>query len=396
MTWGTISLGRFSLRETWPVNDQVNATTGERSVSLSGEESQPPLTAPQLRARHDAVVGVMGAVLAIAFTDKTNIDGYYLVKDAGSTLTDYQGEVRKADWTLSLDRLGTESEVDIESRLTGTVRANDFGLTGERWHAPAIGHYGYYTGTTQPSSMTRTSEDGAITVYRQLPAGVSPRWGCAPADYPAGRVRVLSEQVEKVGINTPVAANWELSNALVRVRPDGGQLEVAAYDGTTWDAKTWNITVGASTVSSWDAVSILRNDFEQCVIRLASSRAPGRTTLDLTLRRGSRFVEGYLQADTSATLSVSLDVLENTTAPASSGYVVATSADADGNKYIAGSARNFSAHASGGITKTSTTTLDFFLGAVVGGDSAATGDDATVLRDQYIAALAESTAVVRR
>ena len=141
---------------------------------------------------------------------------------------------------------------------------------------------------------------------------------------------------------------------------------------------------------------MLRNDYEAAVVRLMKARAPGRSTLDLTLRRGARAVEGYLQTDVSATLSASLATLENTTSFASAGYVVATSNDAAGNKYTAGSARNFTVHASGGVTKAAATALDFYLGAVVNGSSAASGDTAIDLRNQYVASLPERVYGVRR
>lgn len=395
MTWGTITVGRLRLRETVTVSE----TGGDdRRVSVQGQESAPPLTRTAVVALHDGVLGLQSdVVLPVTWTDKPERDGYYMATSTSADLADWQGEVVTSSWKLDLTRIGLDNQVDLQSRLSGTVRANDFLLTGERWHAPPIGHYGYYTGTTQPSLMTRTSEDGALTVYRGVPAGVSPRWGCAPADYGDARVRVLSDSVERTGVNTAVAASsWELSNALVRVRPSGASLEVAAYDGTQWESKNWNVTVASSAVASWDSATVLRNDYEASVVRLTKSRTPGRATLDLTLRRGARIVEGYLQGDTSGTCSVALATLENTTSFASAGYVVATSNDAAGNKYTAGSARNFTVHASGGVSKAATVTLDFYVGAVVGGSSAVSGDAATDLRNQYIASLPERVYGVRR
>lgn len=395
MTWGTITLGRISLRETVTVSE----TGGDdRKLSVQGQESTPPLTRTALVAAHDNLLGTQSdVVLPVTWTDKPERNGYYNVTSVSSDLTDWQGEVVTSSWKLDLTRIGLDNETDLQSRLTGAIRANDYGLTGERWHAPPIGHYGYYTGTTQPSTMTRASADGTITVYRSVPAGTSPRWGCPPTSYGNARVRVLSDGTERVGVNTTMSASsWELSNALVRVRPSGSSLEVAAYDGSAWETKNWNITVASSAVPSWDAVTVLRNDHETGVVRLTKSRTPGRATLDLTLRRGARFVEGYLQADTSGTISAALATLENTTNVASAGYVVATSNDAAGNKYTAGSAHNFTAHASGGVSKASTVTLDFYLGAVVNGSSAVSGDAATDLRNQYIAALPERVYGVKR
>ncbi len=391
--WGTLTVGRITLRETVTVSE----TGGEsRTVAVSGQESTPPLTRAELVARHDDLMALdADQVLPVTWTDKPERDGYYKPGSPSADLTDQQAETVTSTWRLSLTRVGTAGETDLQSRLAGAVRANDHSLTGERWHAPPIGHYAYYVGATIPTAATRSSEDGTITVYRSLPASVSPRWGCSPSSYGLGRVRIISQGLERSGTDVPIdETDWELSNALVRARLVSGSLEIASYDGSTWDTKAWTITANSTTITSWDSATVLRNEYELCVLRLTKSRSPGRTTLDLTLRRGSRVVEGYLQNDTSTTLSVSLTASETTTS--GTGYVVATSTDASGNKYTAGTARSFTTHANGGITKASTTTLDWYAGAVVNSASPAAVDAATVLRDMYIAALPEQVTGVRR
>lgn len=402
MSYGTITLGRLTLRETFLASETNDSNSG-RSMALAGEDSYPPLaTVLALTQRHDDLCALpQGTLFNVTFTDKPDRNGFYTVTSSGSDLTNVMQIPVTATWKVALSRVGSESETDVESRLTGTVRANDFSLTGERWHAPALGHYAYYTGATLPTPATRASADGSLTVYRSVPSGVYPRWGVSPASYPGGRARVLDGGVERAGVDTPLSAgSWELQNALVRVRPltSNGSLEVAAYDGSTWDTKNWNVTVAASgsPVTNWSDATILRNDYEHCIIRLIAPLSPGRVTLDLGIRRGSRFVEGYLQRGDTQTLAVYLNVLENATNVTSGGYVVATSNDAAGNKATAGSARSFTAHANLGVQKSATATLDFYLGAVVNGTGATAVDGVTVLRDHYIGALAEYTNGVRR
>lgn len=364
--WGSIQLGRTLLRERFTA-----AETGiTRGLDLDGQESTPPLTRSVLVATHDNINALdSDSPIAVTFTDKPERNGYYQVESCASTLTEERGDRVLADWKVGLDRLGTAGEVDLQSRLTGAVRLNDFSLTGERWHAPPIGHYAYYTGATNPTTMTRTGADGTITVYRSVPAGASPRWGCNPTNYLKGRVRVTDTAagLEVDGTQRPVPATaWALSNGLVNVVPtaSAGVLDVQAYTGGAWRSKLWNVTIGGSNVATWDSATLLRNDLEHVVLRLTASRSPGRATLDLALRRGSRFVEGYLQSGSSATLAAYLATAETNTSFAASGYVTATNDDADGNKFACGSARSFTAHTNGGISKASTTSLDFWLGAV--------------------------------
>lgn len=391
----------MSLRETF-VASESSDQSGGRTMALNGEESTPPLTnMAALTQRHDDITAFPQMIpFNVTFTDKPDRNGFYSVSTAGSDLSSTLG-IGKAVWKLTLQRIGSEAETDLESRLTGTVRANDFSLTGERWHAPAIGHYSYYTGSSLPTPATRTSADGSLTVYRSVPSGVSPRWGVSPGNYPGGRARVLDGGVERSGVDTALSAgSWELQNALLRVRPltSSGSLEVASYNGSSWDTKNWNVTVAASgaPITSWSGATILRNEYEQCILRLVAPLSPGRVTLDLTLRRGSRFVEGYLQRGDTNTLAVYLNSAEGYTAPASGGYVVATANDGAGNKATAGTARSFAAHANLGIQKSSTAAMDFYIGSVVGGTGAAAVDAASVLRDHYIGALAEFTVGVRR
>ncbi|MFF0055686.1 hypothetical protein ACFYRI_14975 [Streptomyces microflavus] len=396
--WGSIRLNRTLLRETFTATEAgIN-----RALDLDGQESTPPLDRAVLVATHDNINALdSDSPVAVTFTDKPERNGYYQVKACGSAITEERGDRVIANWRIGLDRLGTAGEVDLQSRLTGAVRLNDFGLTGERWQAPPIGHYAYYTGSSSPTSMTRTSSDGPITVYRSIPPTASPRWGCAPTDYLKGRVRVTDTAagLEVDGTQRPVPANaWALSNGLVNVTPtaSAGVLDVQAYTGGSWRSKLWNVTIAGSAVATWDAATLLRNDLEHVVLRLTASRSPGRTTLDLALRRGARTVEGYLQSGSSATLAVYLRTLETITSAAASGYVVATGNDADGNRAVAGSARTFTAHASGGVSKAAATGLDFWLGVQAGGGSPASGDAVLDLRNQYIGALAEATYAVRR
>lgn len=371
--WGDVQLGRIPLRETFTASE---AGGDDRSLDLEGQESYPPLTRAQVIARHDGINALIaGQVIAVTFTDKPERSGYYTVKTSSSTYTEYLNEQVTADWKVSLDRVGSDSETDLQSRLTGAVRLNDFSLAGERWHAPPIGHYGYYTGSTNPTTMTRTGADGAITVYRGVPANVSPRWGCAPTSYLTGRVKVTTTGGQEVyGVDVPLAASgWALSNGLVNVTPGASAtLDVQTYSGGAYHSKEWNVSVAGTgaSITSWDGATLLRNDPEMCIVRLVKSLNPGRATLDLTLRRGSRFVEGYLQVGTANTLCVYRSTAEPATN--STSYLIATDDDGDGLRYACGSARTFTAHANGGVVKAATSSMDFWIGAVVTGSGGAT------------------------
>jgi hypothetical protein len=248
--------------------------------------------------------------------------------------------------------------------------------------------------------VDRPSEDGDVRVYIGIPEDVNPRWSVEANTYAQARARVKIDGVERSGTNLRDGTTWELSNGIIKAVPAAsGGITVGVYNGTSYENKTFNVSIGstATPVGDYSALSVLRNDFEMCTIRLVKDHDPGRAFLDLSIRRGARFIEGYLETDVSTTLAVGLTVAENGTAPASGAHVVATANDADGNKAIVGSARNFTAQTGRtGLHKTSAVSLDFFLGSVYNGSSAVTGDTAANLSDHYIGALAEMTMAVLR
>jgi hypothetical protein len=373
--WGDVTIGRIPLRETFDATE----SGGDRSLDLDGQESYPPLTRAQVVARHDGINALtVGQVIPVTFTDKPERSGYYAVKSCSSTYTEYRTDMVTAAWKVSLDRIGSDAETDLQSRLTGAVRLNDFDLDGERWHAPPIGHYGYYTGDTNATVMTRTGADGTITVYRGVPADFSPRWGCDPTDYLNGRVKATTTGGQEVyGTDVPLAATgWSLSNGLINVTwsaSGGGTLDVQTYTGGAYRSKLWQVMSAAAVqVDDWDGATLLRNDPEMVILRLTKALNPGRATLDLTLRRGSRIIEGFLQRGTADTLSVRLNTAETYADTSAQGYLTATNDDTDGNRFACGSALTFTAAANGGVQKATTTKLDFWLGASTTGGGGGT------------------------
>jgi hypothetical protein len=342
--------------------------------------------------------GLAGRLIPVVFSDKAFLSGYYTVVDVDMDHWSYPNTPRSVvSWAkLTLARAGTESQVDLESRLSGALtRVNAFSIVGERWHAPPPGHLGYYTSSSTPSTLSVTGAEGALTIYRGLTVGVNPKWACPLASWGSYRARLLdAAAVERTGILMPLAATgWEVNNGLVRLRVDSGGLKVASHNGTAWAEKTFNVAIGF-TIGAPSATTVIRNTPEAVTVRCLWSFSPGRTTIDLTVRRGSRMVEGYIQTQPSAaSIVVSQAASEATTS--ATGYIVATGNDGAGNRYMIGSAGAFTANTGArSITKSSATAMDFVLGATIG--AGATGDTATDWMKRYIGATAENVQAVRR
>lgn len=376
MSWGTITVGSLTLSETDSIDDKVNANTGGRSVVLTGQEMTfGKMTLDELRAKAEDLVLLMDRVLPVQFSRKTDRNGYYRVVDAGTVTTHWQDEGSWFTWNLSLELVGPDNAVDVESRMTHIVRSNAHGLSGTRWHAPAIGHYAYFLGAATPSSIVRTTEAGPMTVYQSIPA-VNPRWGSPVGSFMAGRARFLSGGIVRsgAGIGIPVTG-WELNNGLVRVRPatyTGTTLFIAVYDGTTWREIPWDVRVaGASVFATRDLLTahVLRNEPEQVALRLIAYQPSTslRVTIDLILRRGSRFLEGYIQRTSAGTISVTPDIAEATTL--GTGYFRSSGTDATGLYWVGGSSKSFVLANTGGVEVSSSTSMDFWVGAEVPGVS---------------------------
>lgn len=396
--------GELYIDRIWALEKEKATESNDGKLSLAGQESYPPSPKALVTFLHGNFVGLQqGKMIPVTFEDKAQRDGYYTVDSVNSELTNYQnGDVIMTDWTVDLVRVGSESEVDLQSRLTGAVRANDFSLTGNKWHAPAIGHYGYHTGTSNPSNISRATSEGNITVYLGIPSNVSPRWGCTAVNYRGGRVRIfdtreVSAENEVQGINRRMSTNgWALFNGLINLQPTAtaGVVNVAYWDGNSYIDAYWKLQRGGINLTDWDACTILRNDYEQSVIRLVTDQTSGagRTTVDFSLKRGSRIIEGYMQNSTSTTLKIA--PISVTASSTGTGYQVAS---AGTNRVACGSARTFTAdNTNGGISKASTTSFDFWIGPVINAASPQTGDAATDLRDQYIGSMPEIVYAVRR
>lgn len=393
----TIRLGRLTLREDYQVSENSS-----RELSLTGKESmgaRGARTRLQVEQRRDDILSLPGQMVAMSFTQKSHLNGFYIVKDSQAEITNWDNAWAMLTWGVNLVRVGVENEIDVESRLSGAItRINDFTVVGKRSHAPAVNHKAYWSGSTVPTFVSRVGVEGTVKQYQNLAAGINPRWAVAVTDYEKGRARFIDHNgLERTGTSVNVSpSNWELSNSLIRIKPGtGNAFDVSAWTGAAWVVRTWDLLYDTSPTSIGvvDYVSILDNSYESVTIRLTKNIAPaGRMTVDLTLKRGASIVEMYVQHQFSTTLTLKrFTVVAGTSSP---GYIAETTADVNGMKSIVGSARTFTADAPNhGITKTATATLDAFMGVSM---SANAGDLPADVYTQYIGTPSELVQGVHR
>jgi hypothetical protein len=386
-----LTIAGFQVQENW------SATQTAGSVAITGEQSTPPSTQAYVEAVHHNMVGLAGSIVPVLWTDKEHLNGFYRVGDSSSDLFEREGVVI-ARWGVTLERLGSARDVEVESRVAMIARSTDHPVTPVFWHAPAVGHTSYFTGTANPSgSVSRESVDGAVSVQLGIPTSFAPRWTVPVGDYLGGGARLLLDGIRRLGTHTPAHTSWQVDNGLVRVTgAAAGGFDVACWDSGAWrSAKTYRFLAGGVELNATPELTVIRNEPEEVRVRLSYPQGTGRVTADLGLRRGSRFVTGVMKRHSASTLGVRLVAAE--AAEAFTGGIRAAVNDADGNKYVVGSARTFTADTvQGGIEKAAVTALDFFAGHEVGGTGAQANDFAAQLLAQYLASSGERTVIVRR
>ena len=395
----TLTLGRLTLDN--PNRWSQNAG-GARMVTIGGRVVGTKAEVTRVR---EQMLGHVGDTVPVLWSEDPQHDGWYRITDV-QFQTDIWLNQSVLRYNVGAKRIGSESEVMWETRIIGADLTNDHAVTGETTHAPPQGHYNYSTGATLASTMTRElSDQSSLTVYRNVPDGVNPKWGVALADFYNGACLVedLSGNVYTGTHHDIDPTDLRISNGLIRLSTLGGQHDLTAE---VWDPESnvWVDNGGAEgqfrfemVAGAWDAATILRNDPEECTVRLQSDTnvgTLGRGTLDLTVRRGERFVRTRLSVDVAAALDIDSPGSTDATAD-QGGWVSKNANDGNGNRWIIGSPTTFTATSSG-IQKASTTFVDALVGVIIGGSGAAAGDAGADLIAQYMAGRAYKDVAVRR
>ena len=365
--------------------------------------------AQRIRDELESLAAMRHTVIPVTYTTDPTVDGYYQLLGVDVAASAQEAALFDGGYLpyrISLLKLGVEAEVMLQSVLTGTVRSNAHGvdsIEAEPFLGLPPGYYDLETSVTNPTILTRTSADGAVAVVRDVAYTDRPIWGLDPAGWYKAAATIKVGGYTRAGLACPNSpTDWELSNGLIRVTPNGTNLrwDVATYDGAAWDAaKTWQLELAGSEITgAWTSVTILRNDPEAAAIRLRRRTL----TFDFLVRRGSRFVELTVTYNGTADMKVVRSTAEAATSVTPTGAtsavaIRATNDDGDGNRYVLGTSL---AHTedltNGGITWTSVSTVDAFIGAEVGGSAAAAGDTAADLALHYLGYLAEQVVAVRR
>ncbi len=240
----TLTVGRIAYDVTVErVNDA--ARDNNRNVTLTGVVTGTVALRKNLRSE---LLAQTGRLIAVTYDTDPDIDGFYILRQV--QVGAMARQVAYFDHglfriTIRMDRLGSESETEIQSLITGTVLTNGHGLVAAEtapFHAPPVGHLAYNSVDGTPTQRTRTGDEGDVEWYDGIDDTVDPTWSVAPSSFYNGSSKIFVSSILRAGTDAPNDVDdFELSNSLVKVTPgtttgtSNGRIDVAFYDGAQFD-----------------------------------------------------------------------------------------------------------------------------------------------------------------
>ena len=245
-------------------------------------------------------------------------------------------------YKLDFERIGGESEIEFESRIVASFRSNYWSLPfggpsyqNGMWAPPVEADLTAYTNNAGFARSVALCDGSAknVRVFREIPRTATLPMGRVDArrwkvDFESDPLALqkgastiwvdgvnnvwdVSKPLGRVAIGRWVPDHgkvippdwWELENGIIRLRQwtDGviAGFAIQSFYGGVWSPeRTFYIFEnGNSTpIIVWKDLQILRNDEEDCAIRLVGSTTNDymtdrRTVLDVSLRRGARHLE---------------------------------------------------------------------------------------------------------
>lgn len=360
-------------------------------------------------------------VVPVTFSDAPRLDGFYRVTDVS---LDYQMVGAGKGFVPYQIGLAAITDVHLSRVEYPTVyglRGNAHSVTSYDLMAAVPGPTQDYTAPfTVDSSTSRPVAEGSAAVL-VLDDGATAAGGTgvgrlivAPASYYHAGCRVEYDVTGAGGFRQAVgrqsfapSGTLRVGNGLARAVITYGtaaasKLEVQWWDGSQWDTATEFYLEGVSVHGElvYYSATILRNTAESCTVRfnvLPDTLATGATTVDVTVRRGSRWVMLYVQSVTEAQWRLGFST--STACTSLTSGLRRTSNNAGGNREIIVGSDAATFDTTNGRVTSSLLIADprrttFAVGVELGG-SGATGQNAAAAQlDEFFGVIDERGIVV--
>lgn len=385
----SLTLGRLTI--TSPASLSVDEAG---TLNFSGRLNNSSID--DMKYLRDELTGLasMGEVIPFSYTGDTTLNGYCQI--LGATVSMNKISFGGFGYRISVNQLGDENNIKFESRFSGAVLDNNFGIsstTNGQFHGLPIGHYNYDAEQTF-NTVTRTADDGTQYIrYGSTLKSGSAFWTVDQADFYKGSAKVVVGDKVRTSlfVQSSITDSY-ITNGIVKISFGEGasqsRFTTSIYSGSAFGtSKEYKIESGSSLAEfrGWKTLSILRNSPEQVVVRLTSyynANGSGLLTADFSLRRGAHHATILFTQWTAANMKISLTTTEAGTQDSDEKFI---QSDASGTRYLLGSANTVTFdETNGAMSKSSTEKLRVMVGYVLDGSSATSFNTASSVYDQYI------------
>lgn len=410
----TVTVGRLTFTSPGELSFSGATNQVNNSVSISGKLAVDDLD--DAKSLRDELISMskQDCPVAFTYTGDSTLKGYCYVESVSIDISRYS--IGGIDYSIDLRWLGKPGEINLESHFSGALIENSHSITSttNQMHSPPRQHYTYHhTGTLTNTNREQYQNQTTIIKTGGNLRNSNATYNVEPENYYEGAVEIkikdyhdqLRLRAGRDSDNKPTDAI--IQNGLIKLTVLGDNTSQCRFTTHLYDpdlddyasAQTWAISATGSETEwqSWQSIQILKNEPQIATIRLTThydaTNKDGRLVFDITMKRGAQHLEFVASQWQTQQLNVkSTTALAGTNA---TGYVIATSSNNEGNKYIIGTPSAYTADTTNlGIEVSGSTAVKGFIGGEIG-TSASGANTADSIRDQYLDSIFETVRVVK-
>tara|TARA_B100000085_G_scaffold132833_1_gene120981 strand:+ start:297 stop:1568 length:1272 start_codon:yes stop_codon:yes gene_type:complete len=419
----TMTIGRITFTSPASISES-SIQTGQRnsldrsfsfSGTLCGTGTGQAYINSSKKLRDELIsMGNSDLLLPITYEGDTTMEGFG--KITSMDVSPVKLATGYFSYSISFEMKGRPSEMFFESNMSGALLTNSHSLTTSSttyapWHAVPVNTYNYKN-DSRPVGVTRATSEGNLSFfYDEDLRTYASNWVVNPSDFYKGASRITIDSTVKTGYLTRnLPTGVEISNGILKITSgsttDQSRFTVEFYDnGTYGSAREIAISSGSSETewNVWQTVQILRNEPQECVVRFTTysddTYGDGRMTADVSLKRGAHHASIVISeggtANRTANTRKNLKLVTSNTVADSTGYMLESSTDSDGQKFLLGSPQGYTADTSNRLIHLASSQFKTFVGYVYNASSPENHDTADAVRDQYLEGLYENIRLVR-
>lgn len=387
------------------------------------------LARPAAAWRAGQILGLRGfdeSVVPVTFSEAPELDGFYRVLDASCDFVMIGSATQDAlvPWTVTLEEGAASRQPRVELYTVYSLMINNGGATTcdvvVAVPGPTVDVDPVFTADT---SGSRSVAEGSSVVYVADTSTTAAQtngystFTVPPASYYHGSVKIehdIGSSTFRHAMGRPdlpsagpssESAVLRLGNGLVRLvltysNATVSDLSVQWWDGTQWDTATEFYVEGVTTHGelTYHSVEVLHNTAEYGAVRLRAipaSTAVGATHVDVSLRRGSRWLSVIPTSTAAPSGGWRLGFTASTASTTLANGLRRTSNNAGGNREILFNRGSHTKDLTNGrLTDAALLTAPFGIGCEIAGSSATGQNTAANQLDEFLGVVTETAQIV--